>query len=68
MENTAETILFTRPHLTGMHPSANSELLIARLGRRGVECAAGDAGRSVLRINDAIKTSRAVFTGRESIN
>ena len=29
----------------GMHPTANSGPLIARLGRIEVECAAGDAGR-----------------------
>ena len=36
----------TRRNLTpGMHPTANSVPLIARLVRNQVECAAGDAGR-----------------------
>ncbi len=34
----------------GMHPTANKHVFYARLGGRGVECAAGDAGRWALLI------------------
>ena len=39
------------PHNNGMHPTASSVPLSARLGAVGVVRAAGDAGRSAARVD-----------------
>ena len=47
----------------GMHPTANQQVSYRKLGRGGVECAAGDAGRSVLTLFSKVENmTRALVT------